>query len=969
MMRLVAVVYLALYVHVGHAALVHHKDSFHKDNLNHESSSATFLVNQKETSGLEDAKAMQLSDSIQGLFDASTLSADSMQASPAMASSKTVAKPSAQKAVMKLQSQKAEKSIEHLAAKPPVKKVSVKLQSQQVEAGIEHVVSRKKNAAQKDTSKTSLKLQSQQAEAGIEHAVSKKKDVAQKDTSKKTAVAPKVLATRMQTMVAQARQQETQRITKASKEKVETQVSGVVQKLKAFVTKAHQRQEQVGQKPVSKVPEVKHAAVGKKVSKLVAEKTSVVHAKQVASMKAPEVLHEKNIASNPAKIAKQSKMLQPQHKTSPSVHVAMVPSKVEPQSQEHTLAVAPKFTPLAMKSLPMNLATVGPPKSVPNLAKIPVAGKPVHPGGPVPVTKLQVAEKARVGTDSEKNTNFTWFPFNHAASSTNASEHTLPSSSNASSANASEHTLLSSSNASDHSNASSSNTSDHSWFSPHSWFGFSPSSTSNASVLTNTSASVKSKNATLDNSTRDNKTKEIEKEKEVESLPFGSFAIGLDEPSQPQNQSAPQNKSTPPVLNATARAALKAAQVKKAAEKAAWQEREKVLREEITLLKARLENDTMEIKKHHLEDEQSPPAAGTFNSQADATTAPPLDDVAEVKKPEPMEPLIKDQKPKADWPSMKSIAAPVTLHHVNSSEVPPQKEAMEAQAGDSAKVGLNTAFTGTPTKKVQSVIALDATVQHDAVFTDDSSAPAENTTPAPFSLLNWVSSFFSRMFWGTPETAAQHVETAVQHVEHVAAPKKAVTALLDTTQRRVGPRDYDKIAQDTQAEANHIIAPTSVWGDLEAEDRKEEDVVRGEDQSERMRAETPQTVRAESKEELQGRHGTDMSRFWSNLEKEDGEIEKSVANENLGEYERLTQDQEQKVNKADNQLQESKLHTDREQVLKHNDNSFLARTIHEPWAVLEQKDKVLEEKIHAAPELQMLQLKDSLRDLHPPSHA
>jgi hypothetical protein len=967
MMRLcghVAVVYLALYVHVGHGALVHRKDI-----KNHETSSATFLVNQKETTGIEDAKAMQLSDSIQGLFDPSTLSADSMQASAAAGSSKTasiasqtkgnkVAKPSAEKVVVKLHSQEVAKGIEHLVTKPPAKKASVKLQPQHVAASIEHVVAKKKDVAQKDTSKKQA-LAPQQVAAGIEHVVAKKKDVAQKDVAKKQVVAPKVLSKRMETMVAQARHQQVQHATKASKAKVEKVDSGVVQKLKAFVTKAHQKQEKVekrvAQKPVSKLPEVKHAAVGKKVSKLIAEKASVAHAKQVASMK-PK--------------AKQNKMLQPQHPTSPAV------------PQAHALSVAPKFTPLAMKSLPMTSSKVpqplqasdNTPKSTPMLAKIPVAGKPVHPGGPVPVTKLQVAEKASVGKDHEKNTNFSWLPFIHAATpSANASVTPSANASvSASSANASDHTvddhtLLSSSNTSVHSNVSSSNTSDHSWFSPHSWFGFSPSSASNTTVMTNVSVVVKSKNATLDNTTRDNKTKEIEKEKEVEALPFGSFAIGLDEPSQPQNQSTPQNKSTPPVLNATAKAALKAAQVKKAAEKAAWQEREKVLREEITLLKARLENDTMEIKKHHLEDDKSPPATGTFNSQADAPKDS-LDDDAPVKKPEPMEPLIKDQKPKADWPSMKSIAAPVTLHadHVNSSEVPPQKEAMEAQAGDSEKVGLNTAFTGTPAKKVQSVIALDATVQHDAVFTDastdDGSAPAENTTPAPFSLLNWVSSFFSRMFWGTPETA-------VQHVEHVAAPKKAVTALLDTTQRRVGPRDYDKIAHDTQEEANHIIAPTNVWGDLEEEDRKEEDVVRGEDQSERMRAQTPEVVHAESKEELQGRHGTDMSRFWSNLEAEDGEIEKSVANSNLGEYERLTHDQDEKVDKADNQLQESKLHTDRDPLLKHNDNSFLARTIHEPWLVLEQKDKVLEQKIHAAPELQMLQLKDSLRDsLHKPSH-
>jgi len=612
--------------------------------------------------------------------------------------------------------------------------------------------------------------------------------------------------------------------------------------------------------------------------------------------------------------------------------------------------VSPKLAPVAMNlaKLPKPLqasgsfaATIGPLKNAPMLAKIPVAGKPVHPGGPVPVTKLQVAEKASVGSDSNKNTKFSWFPFSHGSNSSSSNSSVSVKSGNATMDNATVFSHVSS------------------WLKNTVVFSHaSNSSVSNGTVLQNSSVLVKSGNATMVNATKDNTPKEIEKEKEVEALPFGSFAMGLsDDPAQNKTEQPPQNKSTPTVMNATERAALKAAGVKKAAEKAAWEQRERVLREEITLLKARLENDTLEIKRHHLDDDKddkSPPAAGTFNSHPKNL----VDDDAPVKKPEPMEPLIKDDKPKADWPSMKSVAAPVMVYHVNSSEVPPQKEAMEAQAGDSNKVGLNTAFTGTPTKKVQSVMALDSTVQHDAVSTDapndDSFAPVENATPVSFSVWNSIASFFSRMFAVRPETPVP--------VQHVAAPRKVVTALLDTTQRRVGPQDYDKTAQATREEASHVLATTGVWGELEEEDQKEEDIVRGEDQSERVRARTPESPHAESKEELSGRHGTDMSRFWSNLETEDGEIEKSVTSENLGEYQRLTQDQDEKVEKADNQLQESKLHTDREHPLKHNDNSFLSKTIHEPWLALENKDKVMEQRIHASPDLQMLQLKDSFRD-------
>ena len=55
-----------------------------------------------------------------------------------------------------------------------------------------------------------------------------------------------------------------------------------------------------------------------------------------------------------------------------------------------------------------------------------------------------------------------------------------------------------------------------------------------------------------------------------------------------------------------------------------------------------------------------------------------------------------------------------------------------------------------------------------------------------------------------------------------------------------------------------------------------EDQVRSEDRAERMRAERPDAPHMASKDELKGRHGVDMSKFWGSLEKEDAGIEESV---------------------------------------------------------------------------------------------
>jgi len=210
----------------------------------------------------------------------------------------------------------------------------------------------------------------------------------------------------------------------------------------------------------------------------------------------------------------------------------------------------------------------------------------------------------------------------------------------------------------------------------------------------------------------------------------------------------------------------------------------------------------------------------------------------------------------------------------------------------------------------------------------------------------WVSGFLARVFGKHPVAAASSQTHS----------KKAAASFVDTTPEHRLKADMIRTALATQEEGQHTVSLTSVWGQMEAEDRTEEDTVKSEDESERQRAKTVEVVHPPTPAEMKSRHGTDMSSFWSHLEEQDDDIVMSVTKENAGEYERLTQDQNQMMSKAASQLKETKLHMDRNVMLHGNDNAFLSKTIHDKWEDLEQKDTLNEKRIHDSPDLQMLQL-------------
>lgn len=288
---------------------------------------------------------------------------------------------------------------------------------------------------------------------------------------------------------------------------------------------------------------------------------------------------------------------------------------------------------------------------------------------------------------------------------------------------------------------------------------------------------------------------------------------------------------------------------------------------------------------------------------------------------------------------MASIASPVGLQGVNEPAVPPQKDAIRAQEGSTKKIAMGPTFTGTPAKKVQSVLALDSVIDRNAVVSDDERTEQDAAVPPA---LGWFASVYS-WFFGKPSVALVSEKPVVKQVT---APK-AKKAFIWMKQ------DSERTAQAAQSEHEHTFAVNEAWGQMEEEDTAQEERVRSEDRAEREQAEVVEPAHHPSKAELAGRHGVHMSGFWSNLEKQDDVIAETVHSDDLVKYAELTSEQDNLVSKLADDLDMTSKPSAQDHTLVKED---LRLPIHEPWLRREERDKSVERKIHDSPDLQMLQL-------------
>jgi len=282
------------------------------------------------------------------------------------------------------------------------------------------------------------------------------------------------------------------------------------------------------------------------------------------------------------------------------------------------------------------------------------------------------------------------------------------------------------------------------------------------------------------------------------------------------------------------------------------------------------------------------------------------------------------------------VAQPAGFEHESSLATPAPKDNFQAQDVTSATIDA-------PTKKSESILALHASIAEDAVVVDDG-GKAEGDKAQTSSFQSWLSSLFSWLTWATPPPATAESTSVAPRLKKPNREKSFIWK----------KQSSERTAQAVQEESRHEIEVNDPWAQMESDDSRQEDDIRREDRAERERAETAELPHKPSKAELQGRHGGKISKFWSNLEEQDYDIEQMVNNDDLVKYAKLAQEQDKRVSQASSELEDSQLHMEHGVPRHSGDGGMVA--IHEPWLRRQLRDEAIEHQVHDSPDLQMLQI-------------
>merc|ERR1719160_360713 len=182
-----------------------------------------------------------------------------------------------------------------------------------------------------------------------------------------------------------------------------------------------------------------------------------------------------------------------------------------------------------------------------------------------------------------------------------------------------------------------------------------------------------------------------------------------------------------------------------------------------------------------------------------------------------------------------------------------------------------------------------------------------------------------------------------------AAPKK-VTSLLSETHKgdwdswnSVGQSKTKQNASITALAAlddsQHTISIADSFGDLEKQDEEEEYKVEHEDNTQRAEAEQQIAVPKESPEVLKNRQ-VHISNIFSQLEEQDDQIQSALlSSDDMTAYSRLSKLQDASMDRMTKALEKAEKASAQAKaerpLLKHNDNAFEAKPIHDPWKALE----------------------------------
>mmetsp|Transcript_103343 Transcript_103343/g.267285 ORF Transcript_103343/g.267285 Transcript_103343/m.267285 type:complete len:897 (-) Transcript_103343:143-2833(-) len=239
--------------------------------------------------------------------------------------------------------------------------------------------------------------------------------------------------------------------------------------------------------------------------------------------------------------------------------------------------------------------------------------------------------------------------------------------------------------------------------------------------------------------------------------------------------------------------------------------------------------------------------------------------------------------------------------------------------------------------------------------TADVAAPAQQPTqpavavqaaamPAPASSGGWfgpIGSFFSWLIGSSPSADAPH------------SGGRSFLSLLFAQKPTMSPKqDPVRTAQATVEAKQALVEISDDWSVLEQQDKAVVDHIKGEDAAERVRAETPSKPQQVTPTHNANSH---VSNFWSSLEGQDADIEASLTDgHDLIRYQQLTRMQDETVSRAASVLDGQGLNMNSRNPLSHADLSSVP--IHDTWSVAEKVDRDEEEKIHANPDLKMIQV-------------
>jgi hypothetical protein len=361
-----------------------------------------------------------------------------------------------------------------------------------------------------------------------------------------------------------------------------------------------------------------------------------------------------------------------------------------------------------------------------------------------------------------------------------------------------------------------------------------------------------------------------------------------------------------------------------ASQKAAWEKKEHSLEKEVESLRGRLANASASMASSKVPAELA--ANGTLNAQ--------FQDIAQGHTAKFM--------PKTELKPTSAAVITTGLHQNFSSGSPQVDVSAEHNNATSA---------GTQAKRIESVLAVGAGVEHDAAVVEDDGATRSIAffwNPVS-SLLSWLAQKPS-LPAASKTTMPSHVSMPSHVVSH-----RGFKSLAWMKQ------DSERTAQAALQEHQHDFEVNDAWRQMEKDDTVTEETIRGEDVAERQRAQAVEAPHRPTRFELDGRHGTEMHGFWRDLEKEDYGIEKTVRSDDLIKYAKLTQEQDDQVAKATSQLDNSNLRMHRASLKFGSDAQAIA--IHEPWLRREIKDLHVEHEIHSSPDLQMLQLQHHRKPL------